>query len=418
MNTAPKYQEIPVHKRNGGKGLPRLLSDVNAQNTSTGLISATLMMTSPIIMLFEVAENGGLTVQQTINWMFAAYLFAGLLGIYMAIRYRIPITGGSSLTGVAFLTTVASQFTYPEMIGGFIMSGLIIYLVGLSGIFTRIIKWVPREVISAMMAGLVASYAVRMVPSFREMPLVGGAALISFLLFLKYSKRISPALGAMVVAACTLGLTQKIEIADLPVHPFLFSWQPPEFTWMALLTLALPLAMLILSNDAAVGVSALQSAGYKPPIKQTLCTSGIFSMITSLAGGQCANIAGMMSAICASSESGPNSKRYMASVVSGIGTILFGIFAWQIVPLIQSLPQALITILAGFSLIGVLLSNLQTGFSGNNFPMSSLLSFLIALSNVSFFHISSVVWALLLGALVSKTIEKPNRPFVKESNNV
>ncbi|RXT03764.1 benzoate transporter [Ammoniphilus sp. CFH 90114] len=397
---------MPTPEPGGGKGFRSLIADVNGQNVSTGLISATLIMTSPIIMLFEAAANSGMTIQQTINWMFAVYFFGGLFGIYMAFRYRIPITGGHSLTGVAFMTTLSSQFTYSEIIGGFLMSAFIILLVGISGIFSKIIRWVPKEVISAMMAGLVASYVVRMVPAFQEMPLVGGVALISFLLFLKYSRRISPALGAIVVACFMVSLTQEIEVQGLPESSFLLSWQTPEFTWMGLFTLALPMAMLILSNDAAVGISALQTSGYKPPIRSILCTSGIFSIITSFTGGQCANIAGMMSGICSSNESGPRSKRYMASVVSGLGMILFGIFAWKIVPLIQSLPQALISLLAGFSLIGVLLSNLQTGFSGRNFPMSSLLAFLVALSNISFFHISSVVWALLLGAVVSKTIEK------------
>ncbi|WP_318506933.1 benzoate/H(+) symporter BenE family transporter [Bacillus sp. T3] len=61
---------------------------------------------------------------------------------------------------------------------------------------------------------------------------------------------------------------------------------------------------------------------------------------------------------------------------------------------------------AGISLIGVLLSSLQRGFSGEKYRMSALFAFVIALSNLSFFHISAPVWGLLVGAVIAKTVEK------------
>jgi benzoate membrane transport protein len=387
-------------------GPSRLFKDASIQNVSTGLISATLIMTGPAIILLEAAAYGGFTEQQTINWMFAAYFFGGLFGILMALWTRTPITGGHSLTGIAFLATVTAQFTYSELIGAYLMSGLIIFLVGISGLFTKIIKWVPKEVIAAMLAGLVASYVVRLVPSMKELPVVGGASLLSYFILMRFSKRIPPALGAVVVAILTLIGTKGLDMGGAGSAFFFPGIQTPEFTWMGLLTLALPLAMLILSNDAAPGVGALESTGYKPPIRNIVTGSGIFCVITGFFGGQCANIAGMMTAICSGSDAGPKSKRYIASIVSGIGMAVFGIFAWKIVPFIQSLPQALVSMLAGFALIGVLLSNLQLGFIGKKYAISSLTAFIVALSNVSFFHISAPVWALLLGAFIAKTMEK------------
>ncbi|MEW9668568.1 benzoate/H(+) symporter BenE family transporter [Ammoniphilus sp. 3BR4] len=383
-----------------------VLADATSQNVSTGLISATLIMTGPAMIILEAAAYGGLTDQQTVNWMFAVNFFGGLFGVMMAMRNRLPITGGHSLTGIAFLAAITAQFTYPQLIGGFLMSGLLIFLLGISGLFTRIIKWVPKEVISAMLAGLVASFVVRLIPAVKEMPIIGGTALISYFILIKFSKQLPPALGAIVVAILMLlgtqGLEMKEEISAAPFPTF----QSPEFTWMGLISLAIPLAMLILSNDAAPGVGALESMGYRPPIRKIVSASGLFSMITAFFGGQCANIAGMMTAICSSPDSGPKSKRYVASILSGIGMMIFGLFSWKIVPFIQSLPHPLISILTGFSLIGVLLSNLKLGFSGRNYSMSSLTAFVIALSNVSFFHISAPVWALLFGAAIAATLEK------------
>ncbi|PLR80399.1 benzoate/H(+) symporter BenE family transporter [Bacillus sp. V33-4] len=382
------------------------LQDITGQNISSGLISSTLVMTGPAIIILQAAASGGFTGQQTVNWMFAVYFFGGLFGIVMSLLFRIPITGGHSITGVAFLATVTSHFTYLQLIGGYVMSGLLIFLIGMSGLFTKIIKWVPKEVIAAMLAGLVTGYVVQLVPATKDMPLVGGAALLSFFICTKYSKRLPPVMVAVAAAFVALFLTEDLTKPVQEMAFFLPSIQTPEFTWMGMLTLAVPLAMLILSNDAAPGIGALESSHYDPPIRKIVSFSGIFSILAAFTGGQSANIAGMMTAISAGPDSGPRPKRYMAAFISGIVTLLFGVFAWKIVPFIQSLPQAFVSMLAGFALIGVLHSSLQQGFSETRYRLSALAAFVTTLSNVSFLHISAPVWALIFGAFIARTVEK------------
>ncbi|SEM93816.1 benzoate membrane transport protein [Mesobacillus persicus] len=398
----PEKQQMD--RQTGNKN--RFLRDLNSQNISSGLISSLLVMTGPALIILQAAATGGFTDQQTINWMFAVYFFGGLFGIIMPLVFRIPITGGHSITGAAFLATVTAQFTYPQLIGGYVMSGLIILLIGMSGLFTKIIKWVPKEVISAMLGGLVTGYVVQIVPAVEAMPIVGIAAVLSFFLCTRYIRKLPPIVVSIVVAFLVLFLTGGLEVGAKQIA---FAWptiQTPEFTVMGLLTLALPLAMLILSNDAAPGIGALESAEFKPQIRKIVSTSGAFSIITSFFGGQCANIAGMMTAICSGPDSGPKRKRYMGSVVSGVVTLLFGVFAWKIVPFIQSLPGAFVSLVAGFSLITVLHTSLQKGFAGNRYRLSALTAFIVTLSNISFFHISAPVWALIFGALLAHTIER------------
>ncbi|MEW8987978.1 MAG: benzoate/H(+) symporter BenE family transporter, partial [Bacillus sp. (in: firmicutes)] len=349
----------------------------------------TLIMTGPALIILQAAAAGQFSNQQTINWIFSVYFFGGFFGIILPLLFKIPITGGHSISGVAFLATVTAQFTYSQLIGGYLMSGLLILLIGLSGLFTKMIKWVPKEIISAMLAGLVTNYVVQLVQGVEALPLVGGAALLSFFISTRLSKKVPAVMIAVVVAFIFLFLTQEINLASKGIPWELPSIAMPEFTWMGLVTLAIPLALLILSNDVATGIGALESADFEPPIRKIVSLSGVFSVIASIFGGQCSNIAGMMTAICSNSDAGKKSKRYIASMVSGILTVLFGIFAWKIVPFIQALPQAFVAMLAGFSLIGVLLSSLQMGFSNNKYRLSSLFAFLIPLSQISFLHISA-----------------------------
>ncbi|MCM3766905.1 benzoate/H(+) symporter BenE family transporter [Neobacillus niacini] len=399
QNNFEKRQIVNIPKQKG------IFQGLNSQNVSSGLISSTLVMTGPAIIILEAAAAGQFSAQQTINWMFAVYVFGGLFGIIMPLVFRTPITGGHSITGVAFLATVTSQFTYSQLIGGYIVSGLLIFLIGISGLFTKIMNWVPKEVIAAMLAGLVTSYVVRIVPSLKEMPWVGGAALISFILATKYSKRLPPIMAAVVTAFVVLLFTVDLHITTAAIAFSLPALQTPEFSWMGVVTIAIPLAMLVLSNDAAPGIGALKSSHFEPQTSKVITFSGIFSMFAGLFGGQSANIAGMMTTICAGPDAGPKPKRYIASIVSGIVILIFGIFAWKIVPFIQSLPQAFVSMLAGFALIGALQSSLQMAFSEARYRLSALSAFVIALSNVSFLQISSPVWALLFGAMIARSVE-------------
>jgi benzoate membrane transport protein len=181
--------------------------------------------------------------------------------------------------------------------------------------------------------------------------------------------------------------------------------QTPEFSFLGFLSVSIPLALLILSNDAAVGIGALEQNNYHPPVSRVVSLSGVFSIFTSFFGGQSANVAGMMTAICAGEEAGPREKRYMGAVVSGILVLSFGLFSWMLVPWIQILPPAFISILVGFALLGVFANSLQISFSRPTMKLSVALAFIIALSNITLVNISAPVWSLLAGTLIARFIE-------------
>jgi len=377
-----------------------LFADFNIHNVSNGLISATLICTGPAIVLLEAAANIHFAPRQAIGWMFAVYVLGGLFGVIMSLRHRKPIVGGHSLTAVAFLSTIAAQVSHSQLIGGFVLSGFLIFMVGVLGIFTKIMRWVPREVISAMMAGMVAGYVVRLIFAVKELPVVGGIAIMAYLLCLKFARRFPPALAAVAAAILAALATQKPEFAETDLPFLLPRLQMPEFSLAGLISVALPVALLVLSNDIAPGIGVLKNEGYDPPVRRLVSMSGIFSMLAGFLGGQSANIAGMASAICTGPDSGPRQSRYAAAVVSGVLTLAFGVMAWKIVPFVQALPAALFSMLAGFALLGVLVSNLKESFSADRHAMSALTAFAIALSNVSVFQISAPVWAILCGTAV------------------
>lgn len=309
-----------THKRNPFR-------DLTINNVSSGFISALLAMTGPPAIILEAAQIGQFTPQQTISWMFAVYFFGGLFSIIFPLIYKIPITGAHSITGVAFLVTITPNFSFSELIGAYIMAGVIIYILGITGVFSKLMEWVPIEIISAMLAGMITNYVVRLITSVSDLAIVGVPAVISYLIFIKWIKRVPAVLGAVSVALIVVLLTQNIGISSMETSYAFPIVYKPEFSIIGILTISIPLALIILSNDAAPGIGVLVSTKFNPPTKKIISVSGIFTAVTAFFGGQSANVAGMMTAICAGEETGPRQKRYMAAVTSGLLILLFGLFA-------------------------------------------------------------------------------------------
>lgn len=380
--------------------------DLNYKNITAGIASGLLAITGPPAIILEAAAKGNFTMTQTILWMFSVYFFGGIYSIVIPLYYRMPIVGAHSITGVAFLATVTTQFTYQELIGSYVFAGLLMLLIGYLGIFSKLLDYVPKQIISVMLAGMITKYMVSFVASVQQLPLVGGVSLAIYFICLKWSKRIPPMVAAIGTGFMLLLLTQplnKVGFASALIVPTL---QLPVFSPLSFLSVSVPLALLILSNDAAVGIGALEQNEYRPPVNRVITFSGIFSIITSFFGGQSANVAGMMTAICSDNEAGLKEKRYMGAIVSGIIILCFGLFAWKLVPWIQALPFEFVSILVGFALLGVFGNSLSVGFSKPTMKLSAAFTFIIAVSNITFLNISAPVWALIMGTLIAHYVEE------------
>ena len=382
------------------------LNDLDYRNISAGIASGLLAITGPPAIILEAASKGNFTTTQTILWMFSVYVFGGIFSILIPLYYRMPIVGAHSITGVAFLTTVTVQFTYSQLIGSYLMAGILMLLIGYLGIFSRLLDYVPKQIIAVMLAGMIMKYMVIFITSLQQLPLIGGVSLLIYLMLSKFRTRVPPMVAAIGIGLLLLFLTEPLNSPQLSMSFVVPTLQIPEFKVMSFISVSIPLALLILSNDAAVGIGALEQNDYHPPVNRVIAFSGLFSILTSFFGGQSANVAGMMSAICSDKEAGPKEKRYMGAVVSGFIILLFGLFAWKLVPLIQILPKPFVSILVGFALLGVFGNSLSVGFSKPTMKISAAITLIIAVSDMTIFNISAPVWSLVIGTFIARYVEE------------
>ncbi len=405
---APSKGNFTIWEKGPGfaESLRELRSKLNANTITAGVVAAIFGCTGPALIIMNAAQNGKLTDIQTISWLFSVYFFGGLISIILALYYKMPINGAWSIPGAVMLATALPLFPFDQVVGAYFIAGVIVLFLGVSGLIGKAMRWIPLPIVMAMIAGAMLRFGLGIITSTQKAPLIGFAVLVAYFGGYRFSKRISPVLWALIVGIAVAFLTGGVKLAGTHVgwvSPKIFA---PSFSTGALFAIAIPLAILVIGAENAQAYGVLTAEGYRAPINAMTVISGIGGMITSLFGGHSANIAGPMTAICSSDAAGPDkSGRYAATVVNGVLFGSFGLFASLVVPFVRALPGELVSLLAGLSMIGVLLNAFERAFSAKRFRYGAFFALLIAMSGIVIFKISAPFWSLVGGVLASMILE-------------
>ncbi|WP_085507105.1 benzoate/H(+) symporter BenE family transporter [Thalassobacillus devorans] len=393
-----------------------LLKNLNVNTISAGTLAAIFGCTGPALIVIGGAQNGGLSQAETISWLFAIYFFGGLLGLILSLKYKQPIAGAYSIPGAVLVAGALTHFSLNEAAGAYLVSGIIVFILGISGLIGKVMHWLPVPIVMAMIVGAMIRFGTGMITSVEEAPLIAGAAILVYLLSSRFIAHVPPILTAFLVAVIFAGSMNQFQMGAMEPSFIVPGFVIPTFSIDAILSISIPLALLVIGAENAQASGVLIAQDYKPPINAMTIYSGIGGIITSLFGGHNANVAGPMTAICASEEAGQDKKgRYASVVVNGVLFATFGLLAGVAVPFVTGMPSVLIGTVAGLAMIGVLLSSLQSAFSNPRFQIGSFFALVIGMSGVSFFDISSPFWAIVGGVLVSLIIEKRDFDAVKQS---
>lgn len=393
-------------------GLRDLRTWFGVKPLSAGVVAAIFGCSGPALVVIGAAESGSLSQGQTVAWLFGIYFFGGLISLIMALYYKMPVVGAYSIPGAAMLAGAMGSFPFDEIVGSFIMAGVLVLVLGLTGLVGRIMRWLPMPIVMAMIAGAMIRFGTGTVEATLKMPLIVGGAIAAFFLSMRFVKAVPPVLSALVTGLLITWLTGGFVASELN-HGFIApELTAPSFTLGALLAVALPLAVLVLGAENAQATGVLMAEGYKPPVNAMTIISGIGGIAAGLVGAHNANIAGPMTAICSSEQAGEDKAgRYVAAVTNGVLFGSFGLFAAVAVPLVLRLPSPLIMAVAGLAMIGVLVTSLQEAFgAARGHQIGAFTALVVAMSNVNLLGISSPFWALVAGVVVTLVADRNGKP--------
>ncbi|WP_394233715.1 benzoate/H(+) symporter BenE family transporter [Niallia oryzisoli] len=390
---------------------------INMNTISSALVASIFGSTGPALIVIGAATSGGLTYEQTISWLFAVYFFSGLLGMYLALKYRQPITGAYTIAGTVLVAGSLTHFSLNEAIGAYIIANILVIILGLSGLIDKLMKWMPLPIVMGMIVGVMIRFAIDMITSITISPLLAGSAIFAFLLSSRFFKKVPPVLSALVVA---ISLAFFMDAFQFPETGFSFILPQiilPSFSIDAIVSISIPLALLIICSENAQASGVPMAQGYKPPNNAMAISGSAIGVIASFFGAHAINIAGPATAINASKEVGEMEVRYAAGFLNGVIYALYGLLASLVVPFVTAMPGVIVTVIAGLAMLGVLINSLKTAFSDSKFQMGAFFALIIGMSGVNFFNISAPLWAIIGSLLVTFLLEKEHLGLKLKVNN-
>lgn len=367
---------------------------------TAGLLAVIISYSSSIAIVLQAAQAAGTTTEQLGSWMLALGIGVGISTIIPSLLLRTPVLMAWSTPGAALLATSLTQYNYAESIAIFIFASLLMTLVGISGLFHQISRWIPTHLAAAMLAGILVHFGMGLFNAAEQDYALVLCMLVSFFITRHFNPRLA------VVVALSIGLLILLVKGQLSTQTLSWQltapvWQTPQWNLGALLSVGIPLFLVTLSSQNLPGVAMMQSYGYRPPMSPIIAGTGVIGVVLAPFGGFAFNLAAITAALCMSPEAEADpKKRYIAAVWAGCIYLLCGVFGATLILFFMSLPQALIAAIAGIALIGTISQSFAHAFSDEKHRESALLTFLATASGLSLFNIGSAFWGLVIGLCV------------------
>ncbi|MAE23996.1 benzoate/H(+) symporter BenE family transporter [Ectopseudomonas chengduensis] len=377
----------------------RLFNDLSLSAINAGFVTVLVGFTSSAVLVFQAAQALGATPAQIGSWMLALCIGMGLTGILLSLRYKAPIAIAWSTSGAAILASGASGISLAEATGAFIVSGLLITFCGFSGWFERIVQRIPMAIASGMLAGILLRFGLDAFAALQSEFSLVFIMLIAYLL----ARRLLPRYAVMAPLLVGIAIAASRGQLDFSgVEPSLArpEWVTPEFSWQAMIGIALPLFAVTMASQNLPGLTVLRASGYHTPSSPLIGWTGVATTLLAPFGAYALNLATITAAICTGREAHEDPRRrYAAAVSAGFFYLLVGLFGSAIGALFLAFPHELILAIAGLALIGTIGNGLASALLEEKHREAALITFLVTASGVTLLGIGSAFWGMLAGGL-------------------
>ena len=357
----------------------------------------------PVAIILSVGARGGLSESDIASWIFAAFCLNSVISIAFTVRYRQPLIFLWSIPGSVLVGPALAHLSFPEVIGAFLATGVLMVLLGLSGWVRRAMDAVPMPIVMAMVAGVFLRFGIDLVLAFRDALWIALPMTVAFLAF-HFVKKVPPLIAALVAGALAVWALDVFKPAAGPLFAFASpNFYVPVFSWTAMVELVVPLAITVLVVQNAQGIAVLAANGHKAPINAITAACGAGSIVTGLFGAVSTCLTGPVNAVL--SSSGEKSRHYTAALFFCVLALAFGLLAPFFTRLLLATPPAFIATLAGLAMLRVLQTAFTASFSGK-FSFGALVCFLVTVADVAILRIGAPFWGLVLGLAAAWLLER------------
>jgi benzoate membrane transport protein len=376
-----------------------LARDASFSAVVAGFVAVLVGFTSSVVIVFQAAAALGATPAQTASWIWALGLGMGLTSLGLSLWLRQPVLTGWSTPGAALLVSSGAGVPMDQAVGAFLVCAVLITVAGASGLFARLMDRVPQSLAAALLAGVLARFAIDAFAALQ------GEFTLVFLMLLAYllGRRLWPryAVPGVLAAGMALAAAQ----GRLPLGQVDWAWAVPVFTapsfsLAAIIGIALPLFVVTMASQNLPGVAAQRAAGYDTPVSPVIASTGVAALLLAPFGGFAFNLAAITAAICMGREAHEDpARRWVATVAAGVFYIVAGLLGGAVVGLIAAFPVALVLAVAGFALLGTIGAALAAALREDGSREAALITFLVTVSGLQLWGVGAPFWAVVAGGL-------------------
>lgn len=379
----------------------QLLRDFSVSTIAAGFVAVLVGFTSSVALVFQAAQALGADTAQTASWMWALGIGMGLCSALPSWWLRMPVMVAWSTPGAAVVAAaaVAGQHSMAEGVGAFMVSAALVVVVAVSGWMDRLARWVPMPLALALLAGVLARFALQGVlavqTSAASVLAMGAAYLLARRRWPRYAVVLSLAVGIGVAAWQGQLQFQALDWAwARPV------WTTPEFSVSALVGMALPLFIVTMASQNLPGLAVMRATGYPLPVSRLLGMTGVTTLLLAPFGAFSLCFSAITAALCMGEQAHPDPRRrYTAAMACGLLYVALGLVGGVVAGVLHAFPAALIAAIAGLALLGTIGSALAQALQADVGREPALITFLVTLSGVQWWGIGAPFWAVVAGAV-------------------
>jgi len=367
---------------------------------AAGVVSAFVGFASSFAVVLKGLTSVGASDAQAASGLLALSVAMGLAGIGLSLWFRMPISGAWSTSGAALLAaTGATAGGFPAAAGAFLLVGVLIVAAGLFEPFGRAVAAIPAALANAMLAGILFGLCLAPIKALIETPLAAMLVILSWLIVSRW-KRLYATPAAAIAAGLVIAFSGQSEALDWAAVTPTLVWTTPQLTIEAVVSLALPLFIVTMASQNLPGLAVLSAYHFKPPPGPLIATTGVFTLLAAPFGGHAVNLSAITAAMCASPDASPDpSKRWIASLASGLTFLVFGMFAGAVTHFVAGWPL-LLEAVAGLALLNSFGSALHNALADVSEREAALATFLVSSSGVAWHGIGGAFWGLLAGGVI------------------
>ena len=347
--------------------------------------------------MFQAAQAAGASPAQIGSWIGALSLGMGLCTLGLSLWYKQPVMVAWSTPGAALLVTSLAGVSLPQAIGAFVFCGLLIVLAGVSGLFARFMDKIPTALASAMLAGVLARFALDAVLATKAQAILVLGMFAVYLIAKRVTARyaILAVLAFGIAASFALNLIKPGTLTWALTSP---QWITPMFDLGVLISVAVPLFIVTMASQNIPGVVTMRANGYATPVSPVITATGVATMVLAPFGAYALNLAAITAAICMGPSAHENpDKRYLASAACGVVYLIVALLAGTVATFFAAFPKEFILAIAGIALLGTIGGGLAAATKDESQREAALITFLVTLSGISIAGVGAAFWGLVVG---------------------